>query len=62
MLRKKIPDKRPSFQELVGRLEQLILQEVEYFDFNQLDESKDYYAVHESTELDVDGDDEITSA
>ena len=41
-------DERPSFQELLERLEQLMLQEVDYFDFNKVDESKDYYQVQES--------------
>ena len=46
---KQIPDERPpSFQELVERLEQLMLQDVEYFDFNKVDETKDYYNVQES--------------
>ena len=42
---KRNPDERPSFPELVERLEQLMLQEVEYLDFNLLDENKDYYQV-----------------
>ena len=41
-------DERPSFQELLERLEQLMLQEVDYFDFNKVDESKEYYQVQES--------------
>ncbi len=41
-------DERPSFQELLERLEQLMLQEVDYFDINKVDESKDYYQVQES--------------
>ena len=41
-------DGRPSFQELLERLEQLMLQDVEYFDFDKVDESKDYYQVQES--------------
>ena len=45
---KQNPDERPSFQELVERLEQLMLQEVEYFDFDLVDETKDYYQVQES--------------
>ena len=43
-------DERPSFQDLVTRLEQFILREVEYFDFNLVDASKDYYQVQESIE------------
>ena len=44
-----IPDERPSFEDLVERVEQMLLQEVEYFDMNKLDESKDYYKVQEET-------------
>ena len=47
------PDERPSFQEMVGRLEQLMLQEVEYFDFNKVDETKDYYQVQESKTAEI---------
>lgn len=50
-------NERPSFQELVGRLEELMHQEVEYFDFDKVDESKDYYLVQEvkTNEDDLDG-------
>ena len=51
-------DERPSFQEMVGRLEELMHQEAEYFDFNQMDESKDYYQVQDSEAEDLeDGED-----
>ena len=53
---KQNPDERPSFQELFENLEQLMLQEVEYFEFYNLDESKDYYQVQESGETEEDGD------
>ena len=52
---KQNPDERPSFQELVERLEQLMLQDVEYFDFNKVDETKDYYNVRESKTGDITG-------
>ena len=54
-------NERPSFQELVGRLERLMHQEVEYFDFDKVDESKDYYLVQDvkTNEDDVDGVDEL---
>ena len=52
---KQKPDERPSFQELVERLEQLMLQDVEYFDFNKVDETKDYYNVRESKTGDITG-------
>ena len=56
---KENPDERPSFQELVERMEQLMLQEVKYLDFNMVDETKDYYHVEESTESEEDCDDKI---
>ena len=40
---KQNPDERPSFQQLVETLERLMMQDVEYFDFTLLDETKDYY-------------------
>ena len=43
-------DERPSFEDLVTQLEQLMLREVEYFDFNLVNASKDYYQVQKSTE------------
>ena len=54
-------NERPSFQELVGRLERLMHQEVEYFDFDKVDESKDYYLVQDvkTNEDEVDGVDEL---
>ena len=50
-----IPDERPSFEDLVERVEQMLLQEVEYFDMNKLDESKDYYKVQESATAETEG-------
>ena len=52
---KQDPDERPSFQELFGRLEQIMLHNVEYFDFEQVDESKDYYQVQEWMNANFDG-------
>ena len=52
-----IPDERPSFEDLVERVEQMLLQEVEYFDMNKLDESKDYYKVQESATAETEGED-----
>ena len=56
-------DERPSFQELVKSLEELMLQEVDYFDFNNVDESKDYYQVQESKteETSDDGNDDLNT-
>ena len=49
-------DERPSFKELVEMLENLMLQDVEYFDFNLLDETKDYYQFQESMTGEVNSD------
>ena len=56
---KKDPDERPSFEELVGRVEQMLLQEVEYLDLNKIYESKDYYRVQESKTAEIDEADKI---
>ena len=53
---KQNPDNRPSFKELVEMLENLMLQDVEYFDFNLLDETKDYYQFQESMTGEVNSD------
>ena len=45
---KQNPDERPSFKELVEVLENLMLQDVGYFDFTLLDETKYYYQFQES--------------
>ena len=45
---KQNPDERPSFQELVERLERTMTEQVEYLDLKQLDETKAYYQVQES--------------
>ena len=44
---KQHPNERPSFQELVERLEGAMTEQVEYLDLKQLDETKAYYQVQE---------------
>ena len=53
---KQNPDERPSFQELVGRLEGTMTEQVEYLDLKQLDETKAYYQVQESKTGEIGGD------
>ena len=53
---KQNPDERPSFQELVGRLERTMTEQVEYLDLKQLDETKAYYQVQESKTGEIGGD------
>ena len=53
---KQNPDERPSFQELVRRLEGTMTEQVEYLDLKQLDETKAYYQVQESKNGEIGGD------
>ena len=53
---KQNPDERPSFQELVERLERTMTEQVEYLDLKQLDETKAYYQVQESKTGEIGGD------
>ena len=53
---KQKPDERPSFQELVERLERTMTEQVEYLDLKQLDETKAYYQVQESKTGEIGGD------
>ncbi|CAH3115208.1 unnamed protein product, partial [Porites lobata] len=53
---KQNPDERPSFQELVERLERTMTEQVEYLDLKQLDETKTYYQVQESKTGEIGGD------
>ncbi|CAH3115182.1 unnamed protein product, partial [Porites lobata] len=56
---KQNPDERPSFQELVERLERTMTEQVEYLDLKQLDETKTYYQVQESKTGEIGGDSEL---
>ena len=53
---KQNPDERPSFRELVERLERTMTEQVEYLDLKQLDETKAYYQVQESKTGEIVGD------
>ena len=46
---KQDPDERTSFVKQAERVEQMLLQEVEYFDLNKMGESKDYYRKESKT-------------
>ena len=50
------PDERPSFRELVERLERTMTEQVEYLDLKQLDVTKAYYQVQESKTGEIGGD------
>ena len=52
---KQNPEERPSFDDLAGRVEQLLLQENSYFDFNKVDESKAYYQGPEPLTAEIEG-------
>ena len=47
---------RPSFRELVERLERTMTKQVEYLDLKQLDVTKAYYQVQESKTGEIGGD------
>ena len=53
---KQNPDERPSFRELVERLERTMTEQVEYLDLKQLDVTKAYYQVQESKTGEIGGD------
>lgn len=56
---KQVPEERPGFKDLVKHLENLLLERVEYFEFDKVDESKDYYQEQESTESEEDCENEL---
>ena len=53
---KQNPDERPSFRELVEKLESTMTEQVEYLDLKQLDETKAYYQVQEPKTGEIGGD------
>ena len=40
---KEDPDERPTFEQLIETLEQLMTKDTPYVDFNKLDETEAYY-------------------
>ena len=40
---KEAPDERPTFEQLIVTLEQMMTKDTPYFDFEKLDESEAYY-------------------
>ncbi|XP_068728102.1 uncharacterized protein [Montipora capricornis] len=48
------PDERPSFQRLYRRLDDMLDEQEDYFDFGKKDESKYYYRTQESKTAEVD--------
>ena len=40
---KEVPDERPTFDQLIVTLEQMMTTDTPYFDFEELDESEAYY-------------------
>lgn len=47
------PKRRPTFEQIVGSLEVMMMRDTPYFDFNQLDESHTYYNVVSSVSCDT---------
>lgn len=42
------PRRRPTFEQIVGLLEVMMLRDTPYFDFNQLDGAHSYYNIASS--------------
>ena len=40
---KEEPDERPSFEQLISTLEQMMTKSNDYYDFDKLDETQPYY-------------------
>ena len=40
---KEVPDERPTFDQLIVTLEQMMTTDTPYFDFEELDKSEAYY-------------------
>ena len=40
---KEVPDERPTFEQLIVQLEQMMTRDTPYFDFEKLDETEPYY-------------------
>ncbi len=45
---KEMPDERPTFEQLIGTLEQMMTKDTPYADFKKLDENEPYYNVQDS--------------
>ena len=40
---KEVPDERPTFEQLIVQLEEMMTKDTPYFDFEKLDETEAYY-------------------
>jgi len=40
---KEVPDERPTFEQLIVQLEEMLTKGTPYFDFEKLDETEAYY-------------------
>ena len=40
---KEVPDERPTFEQLIVQLEEMMTTDTTYFDFEKLDETEAYY-------------------
>jgi len=40
---KEVPDERPTFEQLIVQLEEMMTKDTPYFDFEKLDETEPYY-------------------
>ena len=53
---KEAPDERPTFEQLIVNLEEMMTRDTPYTDFNKLDEDEAYYKVEDSKSSETSGD------
>ena len=53
---KEAPDERPTFEQLIVTLEEMMTRDTPYTDFNKLDEDEAYYKVEDSKSSETSGD------
>ncbi len=52
---KEVPDERPTFEQLIGTLEQMMSKDTPYADFEKLDVNEPYYKVEGSSSSESSG-------
>ena len=52
---KEVPEERPTFEQLIETLEQMMTKDTPYLDFEKLDEKEPYYNVEVSNSSESSG-------
>ena len=53
---KEAPDERPTFEQLIVTLEEMMTRDTPYADFNKMDKNEPYYNVQVSNNSETSGD------